>query len=218
MALCITWEAKTSLNPSLFGEDSILEFLQVAALFATAAMAFFAGRLAPSRAPLSSLLIAAATIAFTREFDFALDRHLFDGAWQTVVFLTAALAITHTWQCKATLKPAIYDFINRPSFGLMASGFFTVFIFSRLLGRKVLWQAIMGEGYMRVVKNTVEESTELLGYSLILIGSIEFLSETLRLRRGTRHASELPPINTLNRQSPSPTRQKRTEQIPPRSP
>ena len=42
----------------------------------------------------------------------------------------------------------------------------------------------MGEGYLRVVKNIVEEGTELVGYSLILIAAVDLLLHTITQRRG----------------------------------
>jgi len=38
----------------------------------------------------------------------------------------------------------------------------------------------MGENYLRVVKSFVEESTELFGYTLLLIAAIEFYRESKR--------------------------------------
>lgn len=185
VALCVTWEAKYGSAEHLFSEDSILEYLQVLALLFTALAAHMAGQWSKPRVALSSLLVGAACIACIREFDFALDRYIFDGAWQLMACITAFIAISRTWQHKADLKAAVCDFMGRPSFGMMSAGFFTVFVFSRLIGRQVFWQAVMGDGYMRVVKNAVEESTELLGYTLILIGSLEFLRDALMAEKSS---------------------------------
>ena len=56
----------------------------------------------------------------------------------------------------------------------MMAGFITTFVFSRLFGRSIFWQAVMEEQYFRSVKNAAEEGTELLGYGLMLIGAIEY--------------------------------------------
>ncbi|SCY26312.1 hypothetical protein [Desulfoluna spongiiphila] len=178
MALCITWEALHTLPSYLFGEDSVLESLQVMALFFTMVCTWAAGRQDTSKAPVTTLLVGAAAIAGIREFDFCLDRYLFDGAWQVLVLLTGALAIVRAFQDRDALKAALHDFSGRPSFGLMAGGFITVFVFSRIFGRQVLWRAIMGDGYLAVVKNAAEEGVELLGYTLIFVGSLEFLRES----------------------------------------
>ena len=54
------------------------------------------------------------------------------------------------------------------------SGFITLFVFSRMFGRKVLWKAIMDDKFLRVVKDAAEECTELFGYLLIVFAAIEY--------------------------------------------
>lgn len=66
------------------------------------------------------------------------------------------------------------EFIKRPEFGILLCGFLTVFVFSRLFGCRILWESVMGDGYMRCVKNAVEEGVELLGYLFIGIASVEY--------------------------------------------
>lgn len=202
MVLLVTWEAQHHHGPHLFSEKSILESLQVTLLFLTVAAAYLAGLFNKAEAPLASLLVGAAGIAAIREFDFALDRFVFDGAWQALALAVAVLTGVRAFQRRAALKQAITAFLGRPSFGIMAAGFITVFVFSRLFGRQVLWAAVMQEGYLRVVKNAVEESCELLGYGLIFFGALEFLHEALQNRQTApqgepetkMHAFTRPPI------------------------
>lgn len=179
MALCVTWEAQHVAIADRFGESSLLEYLQVVTLLLAALSAYLAGYFNASRATLSKMFAAAACIACVREFDFALDRYLFDGAWQLLVFMILLIAGLRAWQHRDELKETLLDFMQLPSFGIMVGGFITVFVFSRLIGRQVLWRAIMGDGYLGGVKTAVEESTELLGYTLILIGTLEFLREAI---------------------------------------
>lgn len=195
MVLVVTWEAKHASRAHLFDEDSILEGLQALILFLTAGCAYLAGHVKHSEEPLASVLMGAACIAAVREFDAALDRYVFDGAWQILALAIGIATVIHMFRNQKALKTATLDFLKRPSFGIMASGFISVFIFSRLMGRQLLWRAIMGEEYLRVVKIAVEESFELLGYILIFIGAIEFLYETLRAKA---HASQRAPFRLQN--------------------
>ena len=196
MVLLVTWEAIHHPGPNLFSEGSILEGLQAAILFATAACAFLAGHLNASEEPLASVLVGAASIAAVREFDFALDQYVFDGAWQALASAIAIATAIHAFQNRQALKESILNFLNRPSFGIMATGFIPVLVFSRLMGRQLLWRAIMNEGYMRAVKNAVEENFELLGYILIFIGSLEFLRDTLLTREMSAQPAMGIPLNT----------------------
>ncbi|BCS98960.1 hypothetical protein DSLASN_45920 [Desulfoluna limicola] len=204
LVLLVTWEAMHHPKADLFHEDSILEGLQAAILFFTAACAYLAGHLDTSEKPLTSVLVGAAGIAAVREFDFALDRYVFDGAWQALVTAIAISTAIHAYQNRQALKDAILDFLNRPSFGIMASGFITVFVFSRLIGRQVLWKAIMSDEYMRVVKIAVEESFELLGYSLIFIGALEFLRETLLRKDNATQPQTDAPLSSPTAQGDNP--------------
>jgi hypothetical protein len=45
-------------------------------------------------------------------------------------------------------------------------------VFSRLFGEANFWKLVMQDGYMRVVKNTVEEGIELLCYALMAISAV----------------------------------------------
>lgn len=46
---------------------------------------------------------------------------------------------------------------------------------AQLLGHAAFLESLMGENYMRAYKRVIEESGELLGYLLLLEGSIESL-------------------------------------------
>ncbi|WP_300668746.1 hypothetical protein [Desulfoluna sp.] len=187
----VTWEAQHHIGENLFEENSILESLQAGLLLLTAASAFLAGYIDDSRESLAAVLLGAATIASIREFDFALDRFVFDGAWQCLALGVALLTAIRVFRHRQAFKTATLDFLERPCFGLMAGGFITVFVFSRLIGRQILWRAVMGDHYMRAVKSAAEENCELLGYALILFGAFEFLHDTL-VAREAKHPAASP--------------------------
>ena len=45
-------------------------------------------------------------------------------------------------------------------------------VYSRLLGMGAIWKGLLAEQYLRVFKNAVEETTELLGYVLIAAAAV----------------------------------------------
>jgi hypothetical protein len=47
------------------------------------------------------------------------------------------------------------------------------------MGMGKLWKLVMGERFIRVVKNVVEEGTELFGYSIIFLAAVEYASYLL---------------------------------------
>ena len=47
-------------------------------------------------------------------------------------------------------------------------------VYSRLLGMGAIWEGLLAEQYLRVFKNAVEETTELLGYVLIAAAAVTY--------------------------------------------
>ncbi len=109
-----------------------------------------------------------------RESDATLDL-LFDGLWQTLVILVSGICVAYSvndW--RSTLRGMARLLMSRAGVMLMV-GLVLLLVYSRLLGMSALWQGLLGDGYLRVLKNAIEESTELLGYVLILIASLNYL-------------------------------------------
>lgn len=183
LVLALTWEAKRTPIDQLFSEQSLIEYFQEGALLIAVLFCVAMGRINPNRRALAWILGGAALMAFIRELDAFLDARVFDGAWQVLVSLSLIVVVYRVYAHRKGLKESVAWFINRSSFGLMASGFITVFIYSRLIGRTVFWEAVMGDRYIRSVKNLAEEGTELLGYALILIGVIELFLELRRRKK-----------------------------------
>ena len=66
------------------------------------------------------------------------------------------------------------QYTRTPGYGMLISGLLAILVFSRLFGMQGLWQAILDDGYVRVVKNVVEEGSESFGYMLCLTASIGY--------------------------------------------
>src|SRR5690606_3506947 len=56
--------------------------------------------------------------------------------------------------------------------GTVALG--ALLVYSRLLGMGAIWEGLLAEQYLRVFKNAVEETTELLGYVLIAAAAVTY--------------------------------------------
>lgn len=73
-----------------------------------------------------------------------------------------------------TTLEQLAKYTQSPWYGILLSGLLAVLVFSRLFGMQVLWHAILEHGYMRVVKNAVEEGSESFGYMLCLAASLGY--------------------------------------------
>ena len=170
----LTWLGNT------LGEASLVEVTQAGFLLATTlAFALLALRRAEDR---RFAVLAAAFFAclLIREQDALLDGLLFHGAWK---YLAAPLALgALVWalqDVRATLAGLARLLSSRAGTVLLLA-LAVLLIYSRLLGMTGIWTTVLGDGYVRTVKNAVEETTELLGYTFVLAASVGYVSQRLR--------------------------------------
>lgn len=109
-----------------------------------------------------------------RELDGLFDP-ISHSAW-CVPFLAIATVCVTVALGKANRKQTLADlaaFTQSRAFGAFATGF-GVLLFSRVFGMGSFWHLVLGEGYERLAKTTVEEGVELLAYSMWLATTIEY--------------------------------------------
>ena len=127
------------------------------------------------------LLLGFLTASFIRESDGFLDDFLFHGSWTLFVTPVCATVILLTWRNRLKFYDEMQTFLPSLSCGLFMGGFFTTYVFSRFIGRRFVWETILGGDYVRAVKRFTEESVELLGYTFLLFAAIELF---LMARKG----------------------------------
>jgi len=123
----------------------------------------------------SLLLVAFLGASLIRELDATLDRYAFDGCWQLLAFSLIGTAIFFTWRNRWAFLEELAGYLPSRACGLFIAGLLTTYVFSRFFGRRIFWEAVMGDAYSKRVKSTAEESLELFGYTVILISAIELL-------------------------------------------
>ena len=198
----ISLEGYSQLTESTYSEASLTEKMQIVFSGICCLLFLVTAGMSQKLRPVAVILAALTGMMLIREADAFLDKNVFDGAWQTfVVFVLFATAIYLKKQPNP-IKPSVEAFSRLPSAGMLMSGFLVTFVFSRLFGRRSFWEAVMGEGYVRVVKNIVEEGTELVGYSLILIAAVELVWYAksqigeLAARKETQESMTRPDVDT----------------------
>jgi len=171
----IRYDAGSSLPGHLFSEDSLTEKAQSAMLSAATCIFLWCAIKRPATSTLSITLFCFTAASLIREQDIYLDEWLFHGSWKIGAFGLVGLAILVVIRQFGPFLLALNQFSKNFVFGLMLSGIITTYLFSRMMGRKIFWLAVMGERYFRDVKNAAEESLELYGYLLLLISGVEYL-------------------------------------------
>lgn len=109
-----------------------------------------------------------------RELDYFFDLYLVDNLWQVLIAIAGALVIAYTYRHRKRLNIALGRLWPSPALTFLFVGALILFVFVRLVGYEPLWQAILGDQYLRVATLAIEEFIELLGYLIWLIGTIEY--------------------------------------------
>lgn len=109
-----------------------------------------------------------------RELDGLFDP-ISHSAWCWPFMVIAIWAIFNALKttARAQTLAALESFVSSPAFATIATGF-AVLLFSRVFGMGSFWHLVLGAGYERLAKTTVEEGIELLSYGMWLAASIEY--------------------------------------------
>ncbi|MBE7176265.1 MAG: hypothetical protein INR69_07685 [Mucilaginibacter polytrichastri] len=169
-----------------FGEDSYTETMQNIFLMAISVIYLIACYRNTAFRTLSFALFSFSLASLVREQDALLDTHLFDGAWQCIVFLIVGATVIYLFRNFKAFIQDLEQFLPTYTSALFLFGTITTYFFSRMYGRSIFWKGVMEEHYIRSVKNASEECLELYGYTILLICAIEFAFVFLPAKRAAR--------------------------------
>lgn len=186
VAQVFSMEGYSQLTKSDYSEHSATEKMHDLFAFISCVVFFIAARLSQSLRPAAVMVGTLVGLMLIREFDAFLDDNLFDGAWQVLVYGSIAASAFYLFKQPNPVKPSLIEYSHTSSSGIFLSGILVVLVFSRLFGRGSFWEAVMGDGYVRVVKNIAEEGTELMGYALLVIAAVEFLWQVVSQKRSSK--------------------------------
>ena len=170
----IRWELEYARTWRPFTEYGYIQWIQSACLFACALLAFFKSRYSATYKELALCMALVMLMLFIRENDEPIELFLPHGSWKYVALLPAIYLITYAWRNRGKVVEQMVAYARTFSFGMMVSGF-VVLLFSRLFGRNIFWEALMGDDFMLRVKLAAEEGVELLAIGLILMAIVEFV-------------------------------------------
>ena len=153
-------------------EHSFVELGQSIFLFATSVIFMY---LASKKKANGLWLVAGFFVCMLiREQDAYFD-DIFHGSWAYFALASVVFFFWKAWsQGKDNVLKTLAEYMQSPPFTTMSFGVMIILFFSRAMGMGKLWKLVMGENFIRVVKNVVEEGTELFGYSIIFLAAIEY--------------------------------------------
>lgn len=153
--------------------ESYVEFAQEGILLITTII--FAASAVRQRAGGLWLVAGFFCCMLIRELDEYFDM-IAHGAWKYFALLVFVGVVAQAWRLgKENTVHTLANFMKSRAYAFVCMGLVIVLIYSRLYGMTELWQLLMGENYIRLVKIVSEECTELLGYGMVLWGSLTHL-------------------------------------------
>ena len=157
-----------------YSEFGYTEFTQSALLLVSSILLAINARKSEEFRQLSVCMALAFLVLLIRENDQVFELVLMHGIWKYFAMIPLLFGAVYFWKHRTAVSEQAVRFSHTSGFGVMLSGF-AVLVFSRLFGRSAYWEIVMGDGYMRIVKNAAEEGVELLGLTLMLVAVIEFV-------------------------------------------
>jgi hypothetical protein len=159
-----------------FGETSFTEIAQEIFLLISGVVYLGIAKKFPKVRGFAMLLAGFCFTALVREYNNYFHAW-FKGAWQILAFIVVLLTAFAATRNKTTILRPARRYLRTTAYGITLSALLIVLVFSRLYGLHDIWYNILQEdltGPYRWVKNASEEGTELLGYCLFFIGTVEY--------------------------------------------
>ena len=154
------------------GEISVTEMLQQLLLIVSSGSFVYLARKRNEVKNAAVLISAFFAVLFIREMDFWFDK-IAHGAWVFPAALVAGSAIFYAVKNGKRTIDQLALILASPHMNLLVTGVMLLLVFSRLFGMGSFWHDVMGDDYVRAVKNIAEEGTELLAYCLIAFASLK---------------------------------------------
>ena len=153
------------------GETSVTELTQELLLAISVLLFLITAIRRPESRGFLVLVTGFLACMLIREGDMWFDL-ISHGFWVYPATLCAAVSIYAAKRNRGTVLSSMGEYTRSQSFAFMAVGLLIVLVFSRLFGTQSLWQEIMQNNYDPFYKTVIQEGIELLGYWLVLAGSV----------------------------------------------
>ena len=155
-------------------EYSPLQVVQLGMLLICGLLLALVARNQPSQRPVAFLFGGIALAFLIRESEYFLDSLIGENFWLVVLGIALALVIAYTLRNRRRFSIAWGRIWPSPGISLLFAGSIVVTVFATLVGQEGLWRSILGDSYLPLARRAVEEFMELTGYSIWLVGTIEY--------------------------------------------
>jgi len=155
-----------------FDENSWVENIQLALLCISVLV--FCGQVVifPAYRAVLLFLMCCCLFACCRELDATLDALVPVLHWK-FAYIFPLSAFTYIWKFREKARKQFCDFFNMPAFYLMFLAVVLVIPVAQCIGHGTFVKNVLGINKVADIKELFEETTEAVGYFLILLSSIE---------------------------------------------
>jgi len=154
-------------------DDGPIEITQLLAALFTSVLFWLLSRERARSSDLFRVFSGLSLIACARELDNLTLEFGSRDAYKWMAMVPLAWVLSVIYRARGRLLDQLASFSRTSAFSLLMAGFLIVVVYSQLIGQKTLWLAVLDPDVYRPVKDIVEESSELLGYLLMLFGAAE---------------------------------------------
>lgn len=177
IAEAIFFDAANPMEDGYFGELTLTEIGQELILFCLFVFYLLLGKKWNEIRVVSNFISLFFLMAFIREFNFLIDK------WIYPVLVVLGILTWLIVRDFKKIKQSTIEFFSKPPSQWFLAGLIVTLVFSRLFGRSKFWRLLYDEENYRLAKAATEEGLELMGDTLMLISSIEFLLYYLFVKR-----------------------------------
>lgn len=158
------------------GEQSFTEFSQTGVLLIIIGLFAHIIHRYEDQRPFTFMAIGLFIAMLIREQDFYLNS-LGPYLWETLMAITFITCVALSRRTRQPFAPVFSAYLTSKAGATMAIALISLLFYSRLLGMGVIWTSLLEEGYVRTVKNAIEEGTELYAYMLILYAALQYRAQ-----------------------------------------
>lgn len=162
--------ARTQIVP-VFRENGPLEWLQLGLLAVAFGLLAVAAACRRQSRALLAILAAGVLVAAIRELDWVWSSLALPRKAPAIVGAAVFLAVIV--RMRRALLPQLSRFVGSRGFALLWMGAVIVGAFAQIVGSEAFLEALVGSEFERDYRRVVEETGELFGCGVLLIGSVE---------------------------------------------
>lgn len=181
-AVAYTVRLPGALDPtgSYYAEWSPVEWVQLGLLVMATVMMCWAGTVDPVKRPVAVLLALALLAVVLRELHSPGHMGPLRYLWKLGAPVLMVAMGVYAHRRREDLRASLRDLVALPTLPMVITGAMIVVIFSQVMGRTDHWMALLGDDYIRTMRNVAEEGSEVLGYLVVMVGAVEYVVAAYR--------------------------------------